>query len=215
MKRLPARIVAAAIVCFARAMTGVRACWQGTPVADAAPTLYFANHSSHGDFVLLWASLPPALRRATRPVAAADYWQGSALRRFIGGAVFRALLIPRSGGHGSAAVSQMGDALHAGESLIVFPEGTRNETDAELLPFKSGLFHLARACPDARLVPVWIDNLKRVLPKGMWLPVPLACSVHFGAPLRLQAGDDRHSFLHRAQQAVSALNPARAAATVE
>lgn len=202
---ISARITAALIVGFARVVTGLRALWHGG-APQAAPTLYFANHTSHGDFVLLWAALPPDLRSSTRPVAAADYWQGSALRRFIGGQVFRALLIDRQArGDASDPVQAMGNCLRAGDSLILFPEGTRNTGDEALLPLKSGLYHLARACPDARLVPVWIENLKRVLPKGALLPVPLACSVEFGLPLQLQPDESRCDFLARARAAMLAL----------
>lgn len=203
------RCAAAAIVGFARALTGVRADWRGA-VPMAEPTLYFANHASHGDFVLLWSALPAELRDSTRPVAAADYWQGSALRRFVGERVFRALLIDRRHG-GVDAVAQMARALHEGDSLIMFPEGTRNTGDADLLPLKSGLYHLAVQCPDVRFVPVWIENLRRVLPKGSWLPVPLACSVAFGAPISARRGEDKAALLARARAALLALRPDAAA----
>ena len=209
-----ARLVGLAVVGVARLLTGVRAYWhRDTP--QAAPTLYVANHTSHADFVLLWSSLPPALRRVTRPVAAADYWQASGFRRFIGERVFRALLIRRDKAAPAAAegfdpVQQMAAALRAGQSLILFPEGTRNTSEAALLPFKSGLYHLARACPEVRVVPVWIDNLNRVLPKGMLVPLPLACSVSFGATLALQLGEDQRAYLARAQAALLALRPAPA-----
>lgn len=199
-----ARLTAFLIVGFARVLTGVRALWSGVaPMAE--PTLYFANHTSHGDFVLVWAALPGDLRELTRPVAAADYWKGSALRRFIGAQVFRALLIDRERSGGPDPVQQMADCLRSGDSLIMFPEGTRNTGDEVLLPLKSGLFHLARTCPEVRLVPVWIENLKRVLPKGSVLPVPLACTVEFGAPLKLQPDEDKAAFLARGRAAMLAL----------
>lgn len=201
-----ARLTAAAIVAFARVVTGVRALWHGAP--QAAPTVYFANHTSHGDFVLVWAALPPDLRGHTRPVAAADYWAGSALRRFIGAQVFRALLIDRQARRDAPdPVQAMAATLHAGDSLILFPEGTRNTGDEPLMPFKSGLYHLARACPEVRLVPVWIENLKRVLPKGSVVPVPLACSVEFGPALALQPDENRADFLARARAALLSLGP--------
>jgi len=197
------------VVGFARVLTGVRAYWTalGTPRASQT-TLYFANHSSHGDFVLIWATLPPGLRACTRPVAAADYWGSSPLRRFVGSEVFRAVLIDRvPRPDGPDPVRQMAQALQAGDSLIMFPEGTRNTGDEPLLPLKSGLYRLARDCPGARLVPVWIENLKRVLPKGTLVPLPLACAVRYGDPLELRDGEDKAGFLARARAALLELRP--------
>ncbi|WP_082702207.1 lysophospholipid acyltransferase family protein [Pseudacidovorax intermedius] len=211
LRRAAAFVSARLIVGGARLLTGVRAIWSGTtPLAET--TLYFANHSSHGDFVLVWATLPPDLRACTRPVAGQDYWLASRARRFIGRDVFNALMIRRDGSGATGApsanpVEQMVQALQAGDSLIMFPEGTRNTGDAVMLPLKSGLFHLARACPQVRLVPVWIENLRRVLPKGQLVPVPLACSVRYGAPVVLAEGEDKASFLARAQQAMLDLRP--------
>jgi 1-acyl-sn-glycerol-3-phosphate acyltransferase len=160
---------------------------------------------------LLWTSLPPDLRSLTRPVAAADYWLASPTRRFIGCEVFRAVLIDRTGaGDRSDPITQMADALDAGDSLILFPEGTRNESDEALLPFKSGLFHLSRRCPNVRLVPVWINNVHRVLPKGALVPLPLACSVTFGAALQApteNGAETKQTFLAGAQAALLALRP--------
>jgi 1-acyl-sn-glycerol-3-phosphate acyltransferase len=200
------RLLASALCGFARALTGVRALWLGSE-PDARPRVYFANHRSHGDFVLIWASLPPPLRRRTRPVAGADYWLTTPLRRFLINRVFRGVCIDRRPGRsGPNPVAQMGEALTAGESLILFPEGTRNMGDG-LLPFKSGLHHLARAHPEAELIPVWIENLGRVMPKGSLIPVPLLCTLSFGPPLAPIDGESRDAFLVRARTALLDLAP--------
>lgn len=206
MVRLLAGLCASAIVLFARLVTAVRGLWIGVEPA-LRPRVYLANHCSHGDFVLLWTVLPPRLRRRTRPVAGADYWGGSALRRFIGTQVFRAVLIARGDGldGGRQAVQQMCAALDAGDSLILFPEGTRNTGEATLLPFRSGLHHLAQARPHVDYVPVWIAHLNRVLPKGEIVPVPLLCTVSFGEPLSIERGEDKQAFLDRARAALLAL----------
>jgi 1-acyl-sn-glycerol-3-phosphate acyltransferase len=210
LRKAMAVVSAWLIVVFAKLLTGVRAIWAGT-TPKAEQTLYFANHTSHGDFVLLWATLPPDLRALTRPVAGQDYWEASPLRRFIGRDVFNALMIRRdgsaAGGEAANPVDQMTEALRSGDSLIMFPEGTRNIGEEVLLPLKSGLYHLARACPQVRLVPVWIENLKRVLPKGTLVPIPLACSVRYGTPISLAEDEDKNAFIARARAAMLDLRP--------
>lgn len=204
---LPARIVAALIVGFARAVTAVRGEWRGVAPAPEQ-RIYFANHNSHGDFVLVWTVLPPALRRRTRPVAGADYWLTSKLRSFIGKDVFNAVLIERKPmTRADNPVAQMSAALNDGDSLILFPEGTRNTGQTRLLPFKPGLFHLAKANRQIDMVPVWIENLNRVMPKGALVPIPLICTVAFGAPIRLRPDEGKADFIARAERALIALAP--------
>lgn len=204
-------LVGAAVTGFARAVTSVRGEWQGCAPA-ARPRVYFANHSSMGDFILVWTVLPPPLRRNTRPVAGADYWTVNATRRFFADRVFHSVLIDRNPAtRKDDPVKQMTDALDAGDSLILFPEGTRNVTDEQLLPFKSGLYHLAMARPQVELVPVWLENLNRMMPKGEIFPVPLLCTVTFGAPLAISAQENKSAFLERARTALLAAASARTA----
>ena len=190
-------------------LTAPRIVW-GSPPNMRDGRVYFANHTSNADTVLIWAALPPQLRRRTRPVAAADYWLRNPLRRFFGTRVFHTVLIERDPSQREGTedpVAQMGDALDAGASLILFPEGRRNDTEAPLLPFKTGLYHLACARPETALVPVWIDNLNAVMPRGEIVPVPLICQIFFGAPLHIAPDESRDAFLGRASDALVALKP--------
>jgi 1-acyl-sn-glycerol-3-phosphate acyltransferase len=207
LRAFAARLTGQAISTFARFMTAPRAIWQGIEPVPIQ-RVYFANHSSNGDFVLLWTTLPAPLRRRTRPVAALDYWLTSPLRAFIGREVFNAVLIDRRPeARTEDPVAQMVSALDQGSSLILFPEGQRNSSDTALLPFKSGLYHLAKARPGVDLVPVWIANLNRVMPKGEVIPVPLICTVTFGAPLHLVEDETKDAFLARATSALLSLKP--------
>ena len=203
-------ILASAICGFARAITGARVRWEGcAPVAG--PRVYYANHTSHADFVLVWACLPHDLRERTRPVAGLDYWSKDAIRRFAANRLFRAVLIDRNPAvRKDDPIRQMARSLESGDALIVFPEGTRNTTDARLLPFKSGIYHLAVACPDVEFVPVWIENLSRVMPKGQFFPVPLLCTITVGTPLQRQAQEDKAAFVARTRDALFALAPPEA-----
>ncbi len=199
--------IAASIICnFAKLLTGVRPVWRSS-IPDKKPRVYYANHRSHGDFVLIWASLPSHLRYLTRPVAGADYWNVSALRRYIINRVFRGVLIARNAKEQQTSpVELMSQAISGGDSLIIFPEGTRNMGD-DLLPFKSGIYHLAKAHPEVEFIPVWIENLGRVMPKGTFMPVPLLCSLTFGHPLVLSPDETKDAFLARACAALLTLAP--------
>ncbi|GKT23967.1 lysophospholipid acyltransferase family protein [Acidovorax sp. SUPP3334] len=278
-----------------RFLTGSQARWYGCP-PKAEQRIYFANHQSHADLVMIWAALPQELRSITRPIAAKDYWTKTPFRQWITTAVFNAVYVDRQSGTPPAAAaaaapveavrvepsldspgiaaplgtpnpaegeqiplsgfvaaempaapaapSALPDMTHAaepapasgaasdapvldaqalrdalapddplaplvralesGDSIVIFPEGTRGQGD-EPQPFKSGLYKLALMFPQAVLVPAWIHNVQRVMPKGEVVPVPILCSVTFGAPIQVEPGEERRPFLDRARRAVIAL----------
>jgi len=199
---LAADLLAGVITGFTRVITGAQARWIGCG-PTAIQRIYFANHTSHADFALIWASLPSDLRVRTRPVAGADYWEKGRVRRYFIHEVLHGVLIERADTSRTRdPIETIVAALEPGDSLIVFPEGTRNVGDEMLLPFKSGIYRVACRRPDVELVPVWMENLGRVLPKGEIIPVPLLCSINFGTPMRLLPGEEKQAFLGRARQAL-------------
>jgi 1-acyl-sn-glycerol-3-phosphate acyltransferase len=192
------------LIAMMRGLLGAQPRWVGT-LPRAGTRIYYANHGSHLDTLVLWGALPGWLRTATRPVAARDYWGKPGIRRWFADRVFRALLIDRTRSNADEdPLAPLHEALDAGDSLIIFPEGTRG-SERLPAPFKSGLYHLAMRHPDAELIPVFLENLYRSMPKGAHIPVPLTCRVHFGAPLPRVAGEDKAAFLERARDAVVAL----------
>jgi 1-acyl-sn-glycerol-3-phosphate acyltransferase len=194
-------------VFLTRLVTGANAVWVDCEPCHDRLRLYFANHGSHLDFATLWAALPHEAREHTRPVAARDYWGRSKLARATAVGLFNGLLIAREGiTRQDNPVEQMADAMRQGDSLILFPEGTRS-VDGVMAPFKTGLFHLASKVPEAELVPVYLQNLNRILPKGHLLPIPLLSSVVFGPPMKLEEGEKKQDFLKRARAAVLNLAP--------
>jgi 1-acyl-sn-glycerol-3-phosphate acyltransferase len=195
-------LIGALIVGATRLMVGGQGVWIGCAPSERQ-RIYFANHSSHLDTILVWAAMPPHLRRRVRPVAAADYWGKGRLQRRISLGVLNAVLIDRQT-RSSDPLEPLKAALAAGDSLILFPEGTRGTGELPS-PFKPGLYHLAKAFPEVELVPVFLDNLRRALPKGSLLPVPLSCVARFGCPMQLQADETKPSFLDRAREAVVGL----------
>ena len=197
------KLTASALAVAAKLLSGATVRWVDC-MPETCQRVYFANHTSHLDALVLWASLPRNLRELTRPVAAKDYWVKGPVRRYLA-SVFNALLIDRDEikVHQSPVdlmIREMGDK----HSLIVFPEGSRN-TNEEMGEFKSGIYYLSKKRPDLELVPVCIDNLNRVLPRGEFLPVPLLSCITFGPPVWLEPGEPKGDFLRRARDAVRRL----------
>ena len=198
---------------IARLVTGAQGHWKGCP-PKAEQRIYFANHQSHLDWVLIWAALPRDLRTRTRPIAARDYWTSSPFKQWLTTAVFNAVYVSRTRPKGAAAdgtddqdpLEPLAEALRAGDSLVIFPEGTRSSR-GEPQAFKNGLYHLSRQFPGVQLIPAWIDNVQRVMPKGEVVPVPILCTVTFGAPVHIAPDEDKRAFLERARAAVLALRP--------
>jgi 1-acyl-sn-glycerol-3-phosphate acyltransferase len=193
----------ALLVGVVKLLVGAYARWIGS-APGPAQRIYFANHTSHIDTLAIWSSLPRDLRRRTRPIAARDYW-GSGFKKYLATKGFGAVLIDRARENPeSDPLEPLRTALRAGDSLIIFPEGTRGTT-AVPAPFRSGLFRLAGEFPTVELIPVHLDNLHRSLPKGTLLPVPVVCTVRFGAPLARITDEAKDAFLARARAAVIAL----------
>jgi 1-acyl-sn-glycerol-3-phosphate acyltransferase len=186
-----------------RLLTGAQARWYGCP-PKAEQRIYFANHQSHADLLMMWAALPEELRGITRPIAAKDYWTSSPFKKWVTTAVFNAVYVEREKKGDEDPLQPLIDALSQGDSIIIFPEGTRGHAD-EPMPFKAGLYNLATKFPNVVLVPAWINNVQRVMPKGEVVPVPILCSVTFGEPVKLGAKEERRAFLDRARLAIMAL----------
>lgn len=201
-------MIASVLARLARLIAGASVRWTALP-SGARQRVYFGNHSSHLDFILIWASLPKGERERTRPVAGKDYWNRGRIRRYLASRVFGAILIdrPPAGAGLEAArdsIEQIVEGMGSDKCIIVFPEGTRSP-DGALLPFKSGLYHLCRLKPELELIPVYLDNMSRILPKGELFPVPLLGRVIFGAPMWINNGEDKAAFLTRARDALLAL----------
>ncbi|MEQ2025027.1 lysophospholipid acyltransferase family protein [Xenorhabdus szentirmaii] len=203
---LLAKCLGASLSGLCRLLTGVQARWIGCE-PSVASRIYYVNHSSHLDGLVIWSGLPPTLRHLVHPVAARDYWDKTKLRRYLVHKVFRAALIERNGENTpkEKLLTPLEAVLAQQESLIIFPEGTRGDGE-QINPFKSGLYHLARKYPDAEIVPVYLENLNRALPKGKTSLIPIICSVTFGKPLdKLEEEESKESFLQRAQSALEEL----------
>lgn len=182
-------------------------------IDDARQHIFFANHTSHIDFILIWSSLPRHVREQTRPVAGRDYWERSWFRRYYVTKVFNAVLIDRklldgNGGvfdrRGREAVDEMLEGLGDQYSLILFPEGTRGSGES-IGQFRGGLYYLSRERPDVDLVPVRIHGAHKVLPKGRFIPRPQDSDLTFGSSMRLEEGETRASFIERARAALGTL----------
>ena len=192
-----------------RLVAGAYPVWHhGAP--SASQTIYFSNHTSHIDTLAILAALPGELRHQVRPVAARDYWQRGKAKVHIARDLLNVVLIDRKHEGEGDPLDPVREALRLGESVIIFPEGTRS---AEALPqaFKSGIFRLASEFPDIDLCPVYLENLQRIMPKGAIWPVPLICKVHFGGTLQLKQDETKADFLRRAREAIVELSPAREA----
>lgn len=205
-------MIAGALTRLAKLISGARPVWTKELGTDRQ-RIFFANHTSHLDFIVVWSALPPGLRKKTRPVAGRDYWSRGPLRRYLSARVFNGILIERSPASASSeakrkaagdGIERVAEEMGTEYSVIVFPEGTRGTGD-EISPFKSGLYHLTRLKEDVELVPVYLSNMNRILPKGEALPVPMLSRVVFGEPMELRRDETKEAFLERARSSLEQL----------
>ncbi|MDO4551226.1 MAG: lysophospholipid acyltransferase family protein [Planctomycetia bacterium] len=186
---------------LAQFLSGASSTWRDS-LPDKCQRIYFANHTSHLDVLVVWSSLPPYVRKLTRPVAAKDYWNGTPLRRYISTRLFNAILMDRQDVkvHHSP-IDLMLNEMEDKYSIIIFPEGGR-QTGGEIADFKSGLYYMCKRRPELELIPIYLDNMNRILPRGTYLPVPMLSRVVFGRPMWLEINEKKADFLSRARQAI-------------
>jgi 1-acyl-sn-glycerol-3-phosphate acyltransferase len=207
--------LAGIIAALARMVSGVQVRWASGFTESTRQRIYFANHTSHLDFVVLWSALPSEIRARTRPIAAKDYWEETSLRRYLAENVFKAVLVERgaiskTNSHEEpkharrSLIEDMAAALGDRNSLILFPEGTRG-TGEKVGEFRGGLYHLGLRRPDIEMVPAHMENMNRILPKGEYLPVPMLSLLTFGKPIQVEPHENKDCFLERAREAVSSL----------
>ena len=190
------------LIGLARIVSGATVLWYESQPDDSCQRVYFANHTSHLDALVVWAALPPAIRAKTRMVAAKDYWDAGPIRRYFAKSLLKAVLIERENvSFKNSPVKVMVDAIQDQYSLILFPEGGRSQ-DGTLGEFKSGLYYLCKRRPDLELIPIYLNNMNSILPRGKTLPVPMLSRVIFGPPMWLETDERKESFLERTRNAV-------------
>lgn len=187
------------LISILRLLLGASARFESTPDLSGQ-RIYFANHTSHIDTLAIMAALPKEARLNTKPLAAADYWGKNSFLRYIATRGLNSMLIDRQPKDGEDPLEPVLQAMAQGCSVIIFPEGTRR---FQALPgeFKSGLYRLHKAFPQARLVPIYLDNLYRSMPKGKHVPLPIICTIRIGDPLAVVENEEKGDFLNRAREA--------------
>jgi 1-acyl-sn-glycerol-3-phosphate acyltransferase len=156
-------------------------------LAGPGPFILIANHSSHLDTISLLSLFRLRSLRWIRPVAAADYFERNAFVSLLTKTLFNILPIARKNiTPENNPLRRMREAIEAGESLIIFPEGTRG-SGSEIGEFRSGVAHLIEKMPGVPVVPTYLVNMGRSLPKGEFIPVPFFCEIRIGAP-RMMTG---------------------------
>jgi len=190
------------LIVAARIVSGATVLWYESQPDDSCQRVYFANHTSHLDALVVWAALPSAIREKTRMVAAQDYWDAGPVRRYISRSLLNAVLIDRENvSLKNMPIKVMADEMQDKYSLILFPEGGRSQ-DGTLGEFKSGLYYLCRRRPDLELIPIYLNNMNSILPRGKRLPVPMLSRIIFGPPMWLEMNERKESFLERTRNAV-------------
>ena len=139
-----------------------------------------ANHNSHLDTMALMNLFPFRDLKKIRPVGAMDYFHSTRFRKWFASEIVRFVPLNReSTGGRRDPLANCSEAINGGDSLILFPEGTRGEPE-KLEKFKAGVAHLVKRFPDVAVVPVFMYGMGKVLPKGEFLPVPYFCDVFVG-----------------------------------
>ena len=135
--------------------------------------IIIANHNSHLDIMAIMALFDVAHIKKIRPVAASDYFFRNKILKWISINLIDIIPLSRAANRAEKKhpLQDLYDAIEAGDSLVIFPEGSRGKPD-ELQHFKNGIGHIASKYPDLPIVPIVLEDTAKALPKDEALFVP-------------------------------------------
>lgn len=173
---------------------------------DSYPVIYYANHSSNLDSIIIWLSLTSEERQNTCFIGASDYWDKGIIRKYVLQYIFNGKTIQRKGSlFSNNPINILENILIEGKSIVIFPEGTRNLISEDIQDFKSGLYHLAKKMPNIPLIPIYLSNTQKMMPKGTFIPLPIICQSYFGSAFFFTPNENKLLFLTNAKAKIEDL----------
>ena len=151
--------------------------------------ILIANHNSHMDTMAIMSAIPSRYIHKVHPIAARDFFGGSLFKKILMRYLVNATLIQRDRDDpNNDPIDSMDKMLKKSRSLILFPEGSRG-TPGVMSKFKKGLGYLIQRNPEINVIPVYLDNVYKTLPRGKNLILPYNCSIKFGDPIKFKSMD--------------------------
>ncbi len=149
--------------------------------------ILIANHNSHMDTMAIMSAIPSRYIHKVHPIAARDFFGGSLFKKILMRYLVNATLIQRDREDpNNDPIESMDKMLKKSRSLILFPEGSRG-VPGIMTKFKKGLGYLIQRNPEINVIPVYLDNVYKTLPRGKNLILPYNCSIKFGDPIEFKS----------------------------
>ena len=149
--------------------------------------ILIANHNSHMDTMAIMSAIPSRYIHKVHPIAAVDFFGGSLLNKILMRYLVNATLIKRDRNDTeNDPIDAMDKMIKKYRSLILYPEGSRG-IPGIMTNFKKGLAYLIQRNPNIKVIPVYLNNIYKTLPKGRKLIIPYNCSIEFGEPIQFRS----------------------------
>jgi 1-acyl-sn-glycerol-3-phosphate acyltransferase len=166
--------------------------------------ILIANHNSHMDTMAIMSAIPSRYIHRVHPIAARDFFGGSLFKKILMRYLVNATLIKRDRTDPeNDPIDSLDKMLKKSRSLILYPEGSRG-IPGVMSNFKKGLGYLIQRNPDVDVIPVYLDNVYKTLPKGKKIILPYNCSINFGEPIKFNSYE-LEDILESSEKAISKL----------